>query len=103
MPGAPNCQNPVWSPEELAIIGKAWDIAEAWENYRIAFGKWVYDVRIGKPGENQSSISWVKTPTRTYKAVECMWLRLHPLLHSCPNTPLERELGVVLDEMEWAL
>jgi len=42
-------------------------------------------------------------PCRSYKAIASEWYREHPLLHSCPNTPLERELGIVLDELEWAL
>jgi hypothetical protein len=90
MTGAPNCQNPVWSPEERAIIGRAWSVKEAWENHLA----WLME-----------SFNWVVLtvnikPARSYKAIECEWLRLHPLLHSCPNTPLERELGIALDELE---
>ena len=89
MPGAPNCQNPVWSPEELAIIARAWDVAGAvvgWEAYLST-----ENYRTGI------------IPRRSYKAIASEWYRQHPLLHSCPNTPLDRELGIALDELERAL
>jgi len=85
MSGAPNCQHPPWSDIEKFAVSLAYNLEEALENWESVY-------------RNVSG-----TPSRSLKAVQCMWLRLHPLLHSCPNTPLERELGIVLDELEWAL
>lgn len=88
MPGAPNCQNPVWSPEELAIISSAWDVAEACHDFIAAtqFNKWT-------PSFN------ITVRCRSYKAIESCWCRLHPVLDS-HNTPLERLIGEALDELE---
>lgn len=100
--GARNCQNPVWSPEEKAIISAAWSELEAMKNHRMANLRGFYfkfDILkdfiflkiITNPGQIYS---------RSLKAIQCEWLRQHPLLHSCPNSPLERELGIALDELE---
>ncbi len=73
MTGAPNCQNPVWSPEELAIIKRAWDIWEAWEEYRATFGK-----------------------GRSMRAIVSCWCRLHPKIALGVNLQEKR----ALDELE---
>jgi hypothetical protein len=83
MPGAPNCQSLPWLPAEEEIIARAWDVAEAWENYRVRFGN-----------------------ARTFKAIECEWYRQHPILpdgHGIyRKSPFvwQRVMGRALDELE---
>jgi hypothetical protein len=80
MPGAPNCQYPPWTDAEKEIVGRAWDIPEAWRRY---------DIR-----------AWMEGLTsRTEKAVICEWYRQHPLLPN-RNTHLDQLLKQALDELE---
>jgi hypothetical protein len=91
MSGAPNCQNPVWSPEEKAIISAAWSVKEAWESHLIETAKRYFPEEFG----------YTKThiPGRSFAAIKREWERVHPKT-GVPNTPLERELEIALNELE---
>lgn len=57
-----------WKPEEMELVDDAWDVAQAWENYRAEFGT-----------------------ARTYGAIKMRWYRAHKKLPS-----LEVLLGAFL-------
>ncbi len=80
MPGAPNCQNPVWSPEERAMIGCAFSVDEARANHLCLW----FPLR--RP--------------RSYKAIASEWYRQHPHLENRHTNSLDRELKQALDELE---
>lgn len=60
MTGAPNCNNPPWTPREQEIVHEAWSVREAWDAYRLAFPAWI----------------------RTFGAVKREWMRAHPKLEA---------------------
>jgi len=81
MPGAPNCQSPPWTQEEKEIVGRAWDVREA----------------IFLHGKNLFRFGF---PLRSYQAIRCMWIRMHPKLVNRYANTLDRELKQALDELE---